>query len=302
MKKILIFILVCSLLLVSGCIVNKKVEGFSQQRIVLTPQGKEVIIPNEVTEYAVLNQSLSETFVDLGFEDNMVVVDKSSLYLGNFRNVRYVYDSDKPDVHSLVEASPEIIVVDDETLAKLDEEQKSELDASGIPIVELNRPKNVEEVRAELAFVTELTDAEYGQAMLDDFDVKYTKIKQLQESRGTYVSGYIQLSETNDEVTTVGNDTFLSSALSEAGVKSVFHDQSGYVITTKEEVARRNPEVFIIVSNDETIGNSIANNHVFDDVQAVENGNLLVVKRYDIMNPNYRCVDWILTLNQKIYE
>ncbi len=302
MKKIVAFILACMLLLISGCIVDKRVEGYSQHRIIVTPRGTEVILPNEVNTYAVLNESFTETLVDLGFENEMVVVNKESLYLGQFKNVKTVFDIKNPDITSLIVAEPDMIIVNEDTLKQLDDTQKDELNTSGIPIIILNTPKSVADVKVELEFLIELTDAPYGEQMLNDFNQKLIHIEQLQQKRSTYVLGYMQLSEENNEVTTVGNDTFLSDALKEAGVMSIFDDKTGIVTVTKEDVASRNPQVMIVVSSDDTAGSNIINNALYENVEAIKTGNVFVLNKLDIMNPNYKCLDWILTLEQKIYE
>ncbi len=302
MKKIVAFFLVCILFLMSGCIVDKRVEGYSQHRIIVTPRGMEVILPNEVESYAVLNESYTETLVDLGFENQMVVVNKESLYLGQFRNVQNVFNIKEPDIQGLISAEPDIVIVDDETLKLLNDVDKATLNNSGIPLIILDAPKSVAEVKTELEFLVGLTDAQYGEQMIADFNEKLNHIQKLQQERNTYLLGYMQLAENNSEVTTVGGGTFLSDALKEAGVMSIFEDKTGIVSVTKEEVASRNPQTIIIVSNDESSGTNINNNPLFENVEAIKSGNVVILDKFDLMNPNYKCVDWILSVENKVYN
>ncbi len=302
MKKTVVFIAICWLLLVSGCMVNKPVEGYSQQRIIETPRGTELVIPSEIESYAVLNKSVAETLVGLGFEENITVLNKESLYLGNFRQVKEVFDINDPNIYKLLSAKPEIIIVDTETLEKLAEENKNLLMKSNIPIVVLDVPKNLQDVRKELEFLVELTNAEYGDRMLEDFNEKLAEIKKLQQERGTYIPGYIQLSETKDQVTTIGNDTFLSDVLKEAGINNVFSDVNGKITTTKNDVAEKNPKVFIIISNDERVISNVVRNPIYKNIDAIKEGNVVIVEKIDRFNPNYKCVDWILSLERKIYS
>ncbi len=302
MKKIVAFFAICSLLLASGCIVNKKVEGYSQQRIVMPPNGEEIIIPSQINTYAVLNQSIAETLVDLGFEDEIVAIDEESLYLGDFKQLKAVFDVSNPDIIELVSAKPEIIIIDTETFMKLSEDDKYNLSTSGIPLIKLDNPKNIEDVKQELEFLVDLTDAEFGDKMLSDFNEKVAKMEQKQQIIGSDVSAFIQISETKDGVTTIGEDAFFSEALEEAGIDNVFSDKTGTIITNKEEVAKRNPEVFIIITKDENIGSNIIANPVYKNVSAVEEGNVIIIKKHEVMNPNYKIVDRILTLQDKIYS
>ncbi len=301
MKKVLAFFLVCSLLLVTGCFFDKKVEGYSQQRIIVTPSGSEVILNSEITTYASLNKSYTETLVDLGFEDNLVVVNKESLYLGDFKNLNTVFDKRNPDIADLIEAKPDVLIIDNETYKILSEKQINDINISGIPLVVLNRPNSVEDVKDELEFLVKLTEAEYGEEMLADFNEKLAKIEQLQQERGKYISGYIQLSENQGEVVTIGSDTFLADVLGKVGVESVFNDKKGYVVSSKEEVARKNPEVFIVINENDELETNIFSTPIYNNVKAVENGNIVIINEFDLMNPNYKCVDWILALEQKIY-
>ncbi len=302
MKKLIVLFLAFMLLALSGCFVDKKVEGYSQHRIIVTPRGNEVILKGDVETYAVLNQSYAETLVDLGFENDIVVLNKESLYLGEFRNVISVFDSNKPDIASLISAQPDVIIVDNATLKKLDNTQMDKLNNSGIPLIVLEIPGSIEEVRMELQFLIDLVDAQYGDLMLKDFNEKLLHIEELQKERNTYIQAYMQLSEENNEVTTVGGWTFYGDALKKAGVASVFEDEAGIVKTTKEEVAKKNPKVIIVVSTDETAGNNIINNPLYENIEAVQSGKIIVLNKFNVMNPNYKCLDWILTLNQKLYE
>ncbi len=302
MKKIIIFILMCSLFFVSGCIVNNKVEGSSQQRIIVTPSGSEVIIPSDVTRYAVLNQSNAQTLVDLGFENKIVAVNKESLYLGNFNHVEVVFDKSKPNMQELVDVKPQVIIIDDKTLENLSDDAKTTLDTSCIPLIILNTPKTIEDMEIELKFLVDLTDAEYGQALIHDFDEKLAKIERLQQARGNYILGYVQISDKDNKTISIGSKTFISDALEKAGIVSIYNDKDGYITATKEYVVEKNPQVFIVISNDENIRNNIMKNKVYENIDAIKNGNVIIIKKYEIMNANYKALDWILEIENEIYR
>lgn len=299
----------------TGCVENDYRTVYdnvdlSQYRIIHLSNGETLKVPKEINRYASLSPSYTETLIDLGFQDDIVIIDNNSTYLEGLDNVTGVIDLDRVvyNITPIIENLAEVILMSSETYNKLTSEDFAMLKKHNCTIIKLDKPKTVEEVRNELEFFVELTQAPQGEKMLKNFDTKYERILEAHSNVDDFIPVFLQLYDYgSDNIITKGGDDYLNEMIRLAGGENIFRNNKGLIYTSLEEVGNRQPEVIIIVYNgDEMIERNLYNNVNLKDSPAVKNQQIYVLDDSQMYNPNYRSMYAILTigyiLHRDLYE
>ncbi len=309
MKKIKIIFTVLFLATVVINTVNHSNNEAENKETITIPffNGEYIEVPSEIDTYATLQPSYTETLIDLGFEKNIVTIDKNSTYLNVYNNVG-VFDTEKIDVNHeiLVENKPEVILVDALTYEKFTTAEVAEIEQKGSIFVVLPIPRDVEGVKSELEFLVNLTNARYGEDILEDFDLKYDQIKNWNSLVEESPKVFLQTSQVG-KMTTSGEGTLIDEMITLAGAENAFKDRSGVIYTNYEQIAEQNPDYYFSVTNGDRLQKSqILNQSLLQNTLAIRNGDVYVFTEIQMFNPNYRCLDAIITmgciLHKDIYQ
>ncbi len=260
--------------------------------------GSEIKVPEEIDTYATLAPSYTETLIDLGFENSIVTVDINSTYLSGYNNDVSVYDTGKlePNHESLLENSPDVILIEAKEYNKIPSKDIEEIEENGSIFVVLPKVNNVTDVREELDFIVRLTNAEFGDRMLEDFDSKLAQILIWREEIIDYPVVFFQLKDIAN-VKTVGSETLIDQMISLAGGLNAFGNEYGEFYTSYEEIALKNPSYYFATANGEsTQENQILNNKALSETKAIRNEEVYIFDEIQMLNPNYRCLDAINTM------
>lgn len=301
---ILILLVICSTM--GNYMIGNGNTHLESYRLLETVDGERIIVPDEINSYATMLPSYTETLIDLGLEDKIVLADKGSTYLLQYNNNVETIDIEKlninTDISTITTQKPDIILVDKTTYLKLSSSSIEKIKDSGSQLIVLPVPKNIEEIRDELRFLVDLTQAKYGDKLLASFDMKYRTIQEANSKITEPTAVFFQIRD-NKAIATCGHDTYINDMIELAGGKNVFSDRNGVQYTSFKEVAKRNPQYYIAISNDD----NYQKKYIMSDVQlskidAIRGGNVYILDHYQTSNPNHRSLDAILALGELLHR
>lgn len=275
-------------------------------RIIELLDGEKVIVPFEINSYATLSSSYTETLIDLGLGNKIVLADTDSAYLLEFESQIETLDTKKldlnRDINIITKQKPDVILIDKTTYAKLNSSSVEIIKKFGSQIIVLPVPRNIEEIRRELDFLVHLTHAKHGQRLLANFDMKYRTIEDAYSKVEEPVTVFFQLEDKN-AVTTCGKDVYIRELIRLAGGENIFDDKNGINYTTYEEIARRNPKYYVALKNDNKDQHRyILGEKALSTVDAIRTDNVYIIDSYQTSNPNHRSLDAILALGNILHN
>lgn len=275
-------------------------------RLVEMADGESIVVPTVIDSYATLSPSYTETLIDLGLEKNIVLTDTGSTYLLEHSSNVETIDVGKlninTDTNAIINKQPDVILIDKTTYSKFDSNSVQKIKNSGSKIVVLPIPKDIKEIRKELDFLVDLTQAKYGKELLSNFDMKYRVIQNYHRKIKEPIPVFFQISD-ESAITTCGVDVYINEVIELAGGKNVFDDIKGIHYASIEEILEKNPQYYIAISNED----KYQQKHILSDkrlsrVDAIRGNNVYIVDHYQTSNPNHRCLDAILELGEILHS
>lgn len=307
-NKLLIIVLLVLCFIMAQYTVGNGNAPLKSYRLVESVDGERLIVPDKINSYATLLPSYTETLIDLGLENNLVVADEDSNYLLEYSNDVETIDIEKLNINeyvgTILEQQPDIILLDKTTYSKLSSSSVQEIENNGSQIIVLPIPKSIDEIRNELRFLVDLTQAKHGDKLLTSFDMKYSAIQEANSKVKQPVPVFFQVQDNNaDAIATCGNNTYINDMIKLAGGKNVFDNKNGVQYTSFEEIARKNPQYYIALSNDEKYQKKyIIKNERLSNVEAIRADNVYIMDHYQTSNPNHRSLDAILALGELLHR
>lgn len=305
-NKLIVFTLLLTCSTAGKHIASSGNTGVRTYRTVEQLDGEEITVPEEIYTYATLLPSYTETLIDLGLEKNIVLTDARSTYLLEYDHDIKTLDTGKlninMDVDLITEQHPDIILMDKKTYLKFNTESLEKIKDAGSQIITLPIPKNVDEIRDELAFLVELTQAKHGEGLLANFDAKYLTIQESFSKVEQPIPVFFQIKNSN-AITTCGTNVYINELIKLAGGKNVFDDKSGIHYAYHDEIIERNPKYYIATSNDD----KYQQKHILSDkrlanVDAIRTNNVYILDYNQTSNPNHRSLDAVLALGEILHS
>lgn len=305
-NKLIIFVLLVLCFTLGQYMIGSGSTYDESYRFVETIDGEKIVVPEKIKSYATMLPSYTETLIDLGLEKNIVVTDVGSTYLLQYSNDVETVDIEKlnldTDVNIMINQQPDIILIDKTTYLKLNSSTIEKIENTGSQIIVLPIPKNIDEIRDELIFLVDLTQAKHGDKLLTRFDMKYNAIKEANSKITKPMPVFFQIRD-NKAVATCGNNTYINDMIELAGGENIFDDRSGVQYTSFKEIAERNPRYYIAISNDDKYQKKyIINDEQLSKVDAIRGDNVCIIDHYQTSNPNHRCLDAILALGKLLHR
>lgn len=305
-SKLLIFVLLVLCFTIGQYVTDTGSTEMKSYRLVEMADGERVIVPDEINRYATLVPSYTETLIDLGLEKNIVLADEDSAYLLEYNQDIETMDTDKLNINmevgTIIDQKPDIILMDKTTYLKFNDNSLELIRKAGSQIIVLPVPKNINEIRDELAFLVELTQAKHGARLLASFDMKSRTIEDAYSKINEPVPVFFQIKDKN-AITTCGEDVYINEIIKLAGGKNVFEDTKGIHYTSYEEISKKNPQYYIAMSNEDNYQQKhILTEKRLSETEAIRGNNVYVMDYYQTSNPNHRSLDAVLALGEILHS
>lgn len=180
--------------------------------------------------------SITEIVYALGEDSKLVGVTTFCDYPPQVKEKSIVGDFLHPDPEKLKSLKPDIVLLTTPTQAQL----ASDLRASGYRVAVFEDPATLEGVFAQIqALADTLGVGSKGRKLADSLRASVAAIG-ARESLSCYV-------EISDAPLVAAGASYLSDALAHIGLSNIFSDRRGYPAIDPEEVAKREPQVVLLL-------------------------------------------------------
>ncbi len=182
--------------------------------------------------------SVTEIIFALNEDKKLVGVSTYCDYPDKAKKITKAGDMTSPDLEKIRELQPDLIIL----TSPVQKQLAKDLQNLGFNILLLDDPKDIDGVLKQIQDVADALGAEKkGRLLTDSLRNVLSLIK-----RTDSIPAYIELSD--DPLVTVGNQSFITHALSYIGLVSIFcQSPQGYPIVNCEEIVMRSPKVVLLL-------------------------------------------------------
>ena len=261
--------------------------------------GRTVAVPQPVRRIVSLAPNLTETLFALGVGDRVVGVTDFCDYPPEATTREHVGGPVSPNLEKIAQLRPDLVVATRSGGNRL--ATVSSLETLGIAVFATD-PHSVEDVIASTQRLGELTGASgQGSQLADALRMRLAGVA---ERLGGVQPTPVLLIVWLEPLITVGRDTFITDALRRAGAENVIQTTQDWPNASLEEVARREPEYLIFVSDhseqsDRQIA-GLGSLPGWRDLDAVRNRRIIVLSEA-VARPAPRLVDVIEQLARDLH-
>lgn len=266
--------------------------------------GREVQLDTAPQQVVALMPADCEILFALGLGESIIGRGEYCDYPTQALDIPAVQSGYELNLEQIIDLSPDVVFMStmDHSL-----EQIEALENAGIPVVISSaQDESLESVYNAIELVGAVMGAETEaqslvQQMQDSFRAVAEKVEG--ESGKTV---YFEVSPLEYGLWTAGNNTFMNELCTMLGVENAFADVDGWAEISEEQVLERDPDYIVTITMYFGEGprpeEEIAARPGWENLQAVQNGNILNADSNEISRPGPRLADAAETLYTFFYE
>jgi len=252
--------------------------------------GRTMNVPLKIDRAISLAPSITEMIFAIGAGDRLVGVTTYCNFPAEAMQIEKVGDTQTPNIEKIIALKPQVVFVS--TASQLEVFYRT-LEGQGIHVYVTN-PMNLEDVFENMGELGDLFGkAEFADNLVTTLNGRASVVRHqanhLGDSDGLEKHrprAFLQIS--NDPLFTIGNESFLTELIEQAGGVSVTKDvPTAYPKLSKETAAALDPDVIILSDSDDNREPS----SVFKNSKAVTNGRVHRINADIISRPGPRLVD-----------
>lgn len=254
--------------------------------------GRTVKVPEKIERAIALAPSLTEMIFAIGAGDKLVGVTTYCNYPAEASKVERVGDTQTPNIEKIISLKPQVVFVS--TASQLEAFSKT-LDEQGIAVYVVDA-KGLDEVFANLKTLGEmLGKATEAEKLVETLNARAKAVRDQASKKHSRV--FVQIS--NEPLFTIGNASFLTELVEQAGGVSVTNDvPTAYPKLSKETAAALDPDVIFLSDSEDNREPSSA----FKDSKAVKNKHVYRINADIISRPGPRLVDALEEIASRLKE
>ncbi len=225
--------------------------------------GNNVTIDAKPVRIVSTSPAVTEILFALGLDDEIVGVSSSCDYPEAAKSKPHLFDFSGPNIESIIEADPDIILSD--VAYGIPEDTKLLLENSGIKIV-LMTYTSVDDVLDNITLIGKITDKNKESAgLVDDISSSIDKIakkakKQDPKSVFINIGGYY----------TPGANTYINDLITTLGAENIAQSLGeGWIMLSTETLVEKDPDVYIDLSV--TNSGDLPTEAVISNLSAIKN-------------------------------
>lgn len=276
-------------------------EEAGQASTITDPAGNEITIPEETDTIISLAPSITEVIVDLGFGDNIILVDTNSKDISGLpEDVEYV-DMLTPDAEKMIEAEPDIVIASEMT-ASGGTDPAEQLGAAGITLASIPTSNSIEEIYSDIMFIAQvLSVEEEGQALVDTTKEEITKIAEIGETIEDKKTVYFEIAAAPD-LYSFGEGVFLNELIEIIGATNILADEDSWTSVSAETVVAADPDVILTNVNyiDEPI-EEIKSRAGWENMKAIQNDDVYYIDTNSSSRSNHNIVKALEEMAEAVY-
>jgi iron complex transport system substrate-binding protein len=256
--------------------------------------GRTVRVPEKIDRAISLAPSLTEMIYAIGAGDRLLGVTTYCNYPTETAKVEKVGDTQTPNIERIIALKPQVIFIS--TASQLEAFSRT-LDEQDIAVYVIDA-KSLEGVFKNLKTLGELFGrSDDAEKLVDGLAVRAKLVRDQASAQEERPRVFIQIS--NEPLFTIGNDSFLTELIDQAGGVSATRDvPSAYPKLSKETAAALDPEVIILSDSED----NLEPNAALKNSTAVREGRVYRINADIISRPGPRLVDALEQIADRLRE
>jgi iron complex transport system substrate-binding protein len=253
--------------------------------------GREITLDEPATRVVALSAADCEVLYAVGAGDLLVGRGEYCDYPAEVLDVPAVQSGAETNLEQIISLEPQVLLMS--TMAQT-EDQVAQLEAAGIRVV-VSDAQNVEGVYDAVTMIGALTGhAQQAAAVIEGMKTTFAGLAaRAGELEGKSV--YFEVSPLQYGLWTAGSGTFMDEIATLLGLKNIFSDVSGWAEVSEEQVLAANPDIIVTIAMYYGEGlkpaEEIASRAGWQDVTAVQNGDILNLPDNELSRPGPRLAD-----------
>ena len=279
-------------------------------RVAKGMDGREVVVPMAVNTVISLAPSTTEILIDFGIADKIVAVDTYSAmdYADILPAGIPAFDMMNPDNEQIVALGADLVFTTGMSYAWGEDVFASARDA-GVTIIDIESATSLQEIMDSILFIGDcVMEKDAAEAMVEDMAVFLDEVEKIMEATDLNVkkSVLFELSTPSAEFPTiysVGPGSYIDEIISLVGGENVASDtDTAWPALTEEAAVAYNPDVILTTDNyTPDVENVLLTLSGWENVSAVQNGEVYLIDANRVNRPNHRVCGAILEIGTLLY-
>lgn len=259
--------------------------------------GQEVTFEEPVEEIVVTLPSEAEILFAMAAGDKIVARgDYVDYPAEEVEDLPIISTYDEANAEEIVALDPDVIFLS----AGSDEDYMRQLEEAGIKVVQFDA-RSIEDVYESIEIVGQIINQE-GQAdeLIADMKAAFADIEEKTQDAEAQ-SVYYEISPLEYGLWTAGDKTFMNEIGSLMNLENSFADINEFAEISEEQVIERGPEWIITTLEEEGAVEEITNRKGWDQIPAVQKGQVIRADDSEFTRPGPRLVDGAQRLYDYVY-
>ena len=264
--------------------------------------GREITLDAPATRIVALTASDCEILYALGAGDKLVGRGEYCDYPAEVLNVPAVQSGAETNIEQITALQPQVVLMG--SMAQTPEQVQA-LENAGIRVV-VSDAQNLEGVYTAIRMIGALVDrADAAESIIASMTSAFDEVRAA-AGEGTGKTVYFEVSPLQWGLWAAGRGTFMDELAAMCGLENAFADVEGWGAISEEQVIARDPDYIVTITmyygEGPTPVEEIASRPGWENLKAVQLGQILNADSNEISRPGPRLADAVKTLSDFIRE
>ena len=301
-RKLTAIVLASLLAVTALCSVSFAEEQEAEGAITVTDMtGREVTLEEPAERVVALSAADCEILYALGAGDLLVGRGEYCDYPEEVLEIPSVESGYETNIEQIIALEPQVLLMS--SMAQTTEQVEA-LENAGIHVV-VSDAQDIEGVYESLAIIGKLTGKEKeAEEITESMKESFAELEeQAKGQEGGTV--YFEVSPLEYGLWAAGKGTFMNEIAEMIGLENIFADVDGWGEVSEEQVIERDPDYIVTITmyfgEGPTPEEEIMSRQGWDQITAVQNGEILNLQNNELSRPVPRLVDGAKMLYEFVY-
>lgn len=263
--------------------------------------GNDITLPDTIERVVSMAPSITQVIDTLGMTDLLVAVDtQTPSYVDGVDDLPQ-FDMMTPDCEQILALDPDVVFVTGMSSTG-GTDPYAELTQVGICVVEVASSTSIEEIEADVQFISDcLGKTDEGKELVDGMEADIAEVKAIGDTITDKKTVLFEISALPD-IYSFGQGAFLEEMLEILGAENIFADQEGWISVTEEAAVAADPDVILTSVNyiDDPVG-EILSREGWEEVTAIANKDVYYIDTAWATLPNQNITKALKEMAKDIY-
>ena len=294
MTRKLVSLFLCVML--AACALPALAEGIT----VTDMAGREITLDGPATRIVTLTASDCEILFALGAGDTLVGRGMYCDYPAEALEAPMVNSGAETNLEEILALEPDVVIM--ATMAQTEDQVKA-LEDAGVKVI-VSDAQNLEGVYTAVTLIGDVVGkADEAAAIVKEMQDTFEEIRAKAENTGKTV--YFEISPLQWGLWAAGKGTFMDELAEICGLTNAFAEIDGWGEVSEEQVLAKDPDYIVTTSmywgEGPTPVEEIASRAGWDQLKAVQNGQIFNADSNEITRPGPRLMDAVKALFDFVY-